>query len=124
MNWLAVGLGTIAFFAVGALWYGVLFGRRWRAELGIEGPPSAMAMVLTLLAEAVVVTMLAHLIARTGPTPHVKLMMAFGFGATIMTPAVAINYLYQRRSLVLFLIDAGHFIVGMMAVGAVFVALG
>jgi len=31
MNWLAVGLGTIAFFAVGALWYGVLFGRRWRA---------------------------------------------------------------------------------------------
>ncbi len=26
-NWLAVVLGALAFFVVGALWYGVLFGK-------------------------------------------------------------------------------------------------
>ena len=41
-----------------------------------------------------------------------------------MTPAIGINYLHQRRSLTLFLIDAGHFIFGMAAVGLVFVLLG
>ena len=41
----------------------------------------------------------------------------------IMTPAIAINYLHQRKSLKLFLIDASHFVVGMAAVGLVFVLL-
>lgn len=128
VNWLAVGLGTLAFFGVGALWYGVLFGKRWQSEVGGVTAPSgggvARIMLLTLACEFVIVAMLGHLIARTGPTPHVVLMMAFGFGAMIMAPAIGINYLNQRRSLVLFLIDAGHFIVGMLAVGAVFIWLG
>lgn len=128
VNWLAVGLGTLAFFAVGALWYGVLFGKRWQAEAGVSAAPTGTAiariMGLTLLCEFVVVAMLGHLIARTAPAPHVVLMMAFGFAAMIMTPAIGISYLHQRRSLGLFLIDAGHFIVGLGAVGAVFIALG
>lgn len=128
VNWLAVGLGTLAFFAVGALWYGVLFGRIWQREAGVNVPPTGVAvariMLLTLLCEAVVVAMLGHLIARTSPAPHVRLMMAFGFAAMIMTPAIGINYLHQRRSLTLFLIDAGHFIVGLLAAGAVFAWLG
>jgi len=52
------------------------------------------------------------------------MMMATGFGLAIMSPAIGINYLYQRKSLKLFLIDAGHFVVGMAAVGLVFVLLG
>ena len=128
VNWLAVAVGTLAFFAVGALWYGVLLGRRWQREVGLSAPPQGAAMVrimlLTLLCEFIVVSMLAHLIARTQPPPHVRLMMAEGFAGAIMIPAVAINYLHQRRSLALFLIDAGHLLAGMAVVGAVFVALG
>jgi len=128
VNWLAVALGTLAFFLVGAVWYGALFGRTWQRAVGITAPPQGAAMarimLLTLLAEFVVVAMLAHLIARTQPPPHVRLMMAEGFAGAIMTPAIAINYLHQRRSLVLFLIDAGHLLAGMAAVGAVFAWLG
>jgi len=127
VNWLAVALGTLAFFLVGALWYGVLFGRIWQREAGLSQPPQGAAMarimLLTLLCEFIVVAMLAHLIARTQPPPHVRLMMAEGFAGAIMIPAVALNYLHQRRSLVLFLIDAGHLLAGMAAVGAVFVWL-
>lgn len=127
VNWLAVAVGTLAFFVVGALWYGALFGKLWQREAGVSAPPAGAAMarimVLTLLCEFIVVAMLAHLIARTAPPPHVRLMMAQGFAGAIMIPAIGINYLHQRRSLALFLIDAGHVLVGMAAVGAVFVWL-
>jgi hypothetical protein len=49
------------------------------------------------------------------------MMMATGFAAGVMIPAIGINYLYQRKPLALFLIDAGHFLLGMAAMGGVFV---
>lgn len=127
VNWLAVALGTLAFFAVGAIWYGVLFRSRWQREAGVGDPPqggaAARIMLGTLLAEFLVVWMLGHLFARTDPSPRAMGMIAIGFGAMIMAPAIGINYLHQRRSLALFLIDAGHFIAGMAAVWVVFAAL-
>jgi hypothetical protein len=128
VNWLAVGLATAAFFAVGAVWYGALFNARWRAAAGAGEPPRGLAlaqvMLGTLACELLVCSTLAHLIARTQPAPHVIFMMALGFAATVMIPAIGINYLHQRKSLALFLIDSGHFLAGMAAVGSVFVLLG
>ncbi len=43
--------------------------------------------------------------------------------AAIMVPAIAINYLFLRRSLTIFLIDAGHLVAGMLALGGVFILL-
>ena len=127
INWLAVALGTLAFFAVGALWYGVLFGKAWQRETGVTERPKgagvARVMGLTLLAEFVVVLTLGHMFAFLRPDDHAKLMIATGFGLAIMTPAIGIDYLHQGKSLKLFLIDASHFIVGMAVVGLVFVLL-
>ena len=127
MNWLAIGLGTLAFFLIGALWYGLLFGKAWQAETGVteapQGAATAKVMGGTLLAEFVVVVLVAHMFDFLDPKPHGKMMLATGLGAAVMTPAIAINYLHQRKSLKLFLIDASHFIAGMAAVGGVFVLL-
>ena len=127
INWLAVLLGALAFFAVGALWYGVLFGKPWQRETGITEPPNgagvARVMGFTLLAEFIVVLTLGHQFAFSDPSDRGKMMIATGFGLAIMAPAIGINYLHQRKSLKLFLIDASHFVVGMAAVGAVFVLL-
>jgi hypothetical protein len=128
VNWLVVILATLAFFAVGALWYGVLFRAAWQREARIGDPPQGAAavriMLGTLLCEFVVVAMLGHLFARTDPSDRAMWMIAIGFGAMIMAPTIGINYLHQRRSLKLFLIDAGHCVAGMAAVCAVFVVLG
>lgn len=127
VNWLAVVLGALAFFVVGAVWYSLLFSKAWQKESGVtsgQGTSLPKLLVLTFLLELVVSATFGHLLARTAPSPHVIMMMAVGFGLTIMTPAVGINYLYQGKSLKLFLIDAGHFIVGMAALGSVFVLLG
>jgi len=130
MNWLAIVAATLAFFAVGAIWYTALFGKAWQREVGLTSEQLAggrnmmLVMGACLLLEFVVVLMLGHLFARIDPSDRAKMMMSVGFGLAIMAPAVGINYLYQRRSLKLFLIDAGHFVVGMTAVGLVFVLLG
>src|SRR5687768_6229026 len=127
MNWLAIVVATLAFFAIGALWYGLLFGKAWQAETGVterpQGAGVAKVMLGTLLAEFVVVVLVGHMFDFLDPEPHGKMMLAVGLGLAVMTPAIAINYLHQRRSLKLFLIDASHFIVGMAAVGGVFVML-
>jgi hypothetical protein len=51
VNWLAVGAGTIAAFALGMLWFGPLFGKAWAAgSHGISRPEqipvAAMALQL------------------------------------------------------------------------------
>jgi hypothetical protein len=130
INWLAIVLGTVVFFAVGAVWYSALFAKAWQREVALssEQLTNGRNMMLTMgtcfVLEFIVVATLGHLFAFLQPGDHVKMMIATGFGLTIMAPAVGINYLYQRKSLKLFLIDAGHFVVGMAAVGLVFVLVG
>ena len=117
--------GSAAFFVVGAIWYGVLFGNAWQKAAGLqdadlEGANMPLICGLTFLFEMLIAMVLWHLIARTGAAPHVVMMMSIGFAIGIMVPAIGINYLYQRKSGMLFAIDAGHFILGMAAMGGVF----
>jgi len=119
--------GTAAFFAVGALWYGVIFAAPWQRAACLSNTQlrdgNAMPLIfgLTFAFEMLIAMVLWHLIARTDPKPFVVMMMATGFAIGVMIPAIGINYLYLRKSLTLFLIDAGHFLVGMAAMGGVFV---
>jgi hypothetical protein len=118
--------GAAAFFAVGALWYGVLLPKPWQRAAGLTNTQlregnMALIFALTFAFEMLIAMVLWHLLARTDPPPHVVMMMAVGFAGGVMIPAIGINYLYLRKPLALFLIDAGHFLFGMAAMGAVFV---
>ena len=129
INGLGVVLGAVAFFAVGALWYSVLFGKAWQRELGLSdeqlkaGFNMPLVFGVCFLLELLIALTLAHQYAMTSPSDRAKMMIAIGYGIGLMAPAIGINYLYQRKSLKLFAIDAGHFIVGMAAMGAVFALL-
>ncbi|MCK0099857.1 DUF1761 domain-containing protein [Qipengyuania sp. S6317L1] len=117
--------GATAFFVVGAIWYGLLFGKAWQKAAGfsdeeIQSGSILLIFGLTFLFEMLIAMVLWHLIARTGAAPHVVMMMSIGFALGIMAPAIGINYLYQRKSGVLFAIDTGHFVLGMAAMGGVF----
>ena len=111
---------------VGAIWYGVLFGKAWQKAAGlsdeqVQSGSIAVIFGLTFAFEVLVAMVLWHLLARTNPAPHVVMMMAVGFAGGVMIPAIGINYLYLRKTLTHFLIDAGHILVGMAAMGGVFV---
>ena len=125
---LTIVLGAVAFFVVGALWYGPLFGKAWQRAAGVtdeqvRGGNMALIFGLAFAFEWVVSLMLAHQFAMTSPSDRGKMMIAVGYGLTLMVPAIGINYLFQRRSGKLFAIDAGHFVLGMAAMGAVYVLM-
>lgn len=129
INYLAVVLAAVAFFAVGAVWYTVLFGKAWQRALGMSdaqlrgGTNIAVIYGLAFLCELAIAWILGHMFARTAPSPRAMMMISTGFGLGVITPAIGINYLFQRKPLKLFLIDAGHFILGTAAMGGVFIAL-
>ncbi len=133
INFVAVLLAAVAAYAVGALWYGVLFGKAWRAALGIVpgqspkvGPKVGMPAMLgghfvLILLSAL---LLGHNFARLPGIPgHLYFMMSGGIAAFFVVPALWINYLYQGQSRKLALIDAGHWITAYLAMGTVFWAL-
>lgn len=118
--------GTAAFFAVGMVWYGLLFARLWQRAAGLtntqlQAGNLAVILPLAFAFEMLIAMVLWHLLARTDPPAFVVMMMAIGFALGVMIPAVGINYLFLRKPLALFLIDAGHLLCGMAAMGAVFV---
>jgi hypothetical protein len=118
--------GAAAFFAIGALWYGLIFAKPWQRAAGLTNTQlqtgnMALIFALTFAFEMLIAMVLWHLLARTDPPSHVVMMMAVGFAAGVMIPAIGINYLYLRKPFALFLIDAGHFLTGMAAMGGVFV---
>ena len=87
-----------------------------------EATMQALASLPRPQIEMLIEMVLWHLLVRTDPPAFVVMMMATGFAIGVMIPAIGINYLYQRKSLALFLIDAGHFLFGMAAMGGVFIS--
>lgn len=133
INLMAVFAAAAAFFLLGAVWYGPLFGKAWKSEQGWDGTGfpgprtrngTAVIFGLAFLFELLVALMLGHSVARSSGAAHLVMMMATGFGAAIMVPALGVHYLFQQRTGKLFAIDAGYIIVGMVLMGGVFVALG
>ena len=129
MNWLGVVLGAGAFFAVGALWYTVLFGKAWQRATRLSdeqlktGANMPLIFGTCLLLELLVSLTVGHMFAFTSPSDRSKLMIAVGLAVGIMSPAIGICYLYLRKPLKLWLIDTGHFIFGMAALGGVYALL-
>ena len=124
VNWIAVVVAALAFFALGAVWYTALFGRRWAkaASIDWDNPGGNMPLIfgMTLLLEIVAATAIAIILHATGLEGwqgglHLGLILGLG----IVTPAVAINNLYQRKPFALTAIDAGHLTLGLILAGVI-----
>jgi len=129
MNWLAVVVATLAFFTVGAIWYTALFAKLWQREVGLSdeqlttGRNMMLIMGTCFLLEFIICLTVGHMFDFLEPNDRAKMMITIGLALGVIAPALGINYLYMRKSLKLWLIDVGHFVAGMAAVGAVFVLL-
>jgi hypothetical protein len=125
MVYLEVLIAAVAAFLLGFAWYTVLFGKAWQAETGItaESAQSGVAMThgLAFLMMAVLAYGLNLMIGYHQPEEQTLTHGAFHgvqLGGVFGLPAVAINYLYQKKSLKLFLIDGGYLLAFMALMGA------
>ncbi len=128
INVWAVLAGTLALWVLGALWYSpVLFGKIWQKEIGFkeEGVTKVnMATVfgLSFLAMLFMVWALNFVINSHKPE-SVSLLSGLHYGAfmgfffAMMT--IGVNYLYQRRSVTLWLIDGFYMVIGLGIAGMI-----
>ena len=119
INWLAVLVAGIAYFLLGAIWYSVLFGKKWKsynaslADAADAKKGAAGIMIFSLLLMIVCALGLAIIAKRYGIfgwSGGLKLGLLTGicFAAT----AVHISYVYEKRPLGLHLINGLYNILG------------
>lgn len=122
INWLAVLVAGIAYWAIGALWYSVLFGKKWMAYTKMDpNDPNAkkgvaliftgslVMMIITALGIAILVNRL-DLTACWMSGAKLGAITGLLFGST----AISISYLYEKRPFGLYLINCGYTVVGNM----------
>ncbi len=116
-------IAALAFFALGGVWYTVLFGKAWRAEMGVSEEeaagksPDPLMFVWSILVALVIAGTLAKLIGSCGTEYGLK--VGAGVGAGIGAAILAQNYVYESRSIRFFLINAGYVVIGLAMMGAI-----
>jgi len=122
VNWSGVALGALAAYAVGFLWYGVLFDDQWRS-LSTADPAllnSPRALVAGFLAVLLSVFGLDWVIRRTGSLgwfsgARVGLAAALFFGLAV----AANDFIYGIKDMGLLLIDFGYILLWFAVAGCI-----
>lgn len=111
INWLAVVAAAVSSFVLGGLWYSALFAKPWQRAAGfsdaqIKGGNMALifggSFVLALIASATFAMFLGQVDLTTGA------LYGLCAGLFWVTASFGINYLFERKSLTLFLINGGY----------------
>jgi hypothetical protein len=129
VNWLAILIAALAKFAIGGAWYSPpVFGPGWGAIVGVspEAFKSRMlrAMIVDILASLVLAWVLANVLKFTGaiglvPGVRVSFFLWLGF---VATPLISTT-VYEGRSMALFGINGGYWLVSMLVMGGIIGAL-
>jgi ABC-type sulfate transport system permease subunit len=137
MNPLALLAGAIAAWLFGAVYYGLL-AKPWVRSLGMtmeefkqkqaanKGKPRFyLPFILSFVAELIMAVVLSGILVHLGMfTARAGIISAlfcwFGFVLT----TIAVNNAFTGRSLMLTVIDAGHWLGVLVIIGAVIGALG
>ena len=133
INYLAVLVAAVAAWVLGAVWYTTL-SQPWLAAQGKTKadmkPPASRAaavgpFVLVFVAELIMAWMLAGILGHLG-TLNVKDGVISGaacwFGFVLTTTAT--NYVFQKRQVMLTVIDTGYWLAVLVVMGAIIGAFG
>jgi hypothetical protein len=124
VNWLAALLAGFAGFAVGAAWYSpVLFAKLWQREAKLTDEDLAKGSPLVPMAGALVLSIISAIVFAMflGESPGVRFATLAGFAAGLfwVGASFGISYLFERRSLAHFLVNAGYHTLQFTTIGLV-----
>jgi len=128
LNWLAVILAAATAFAIGGLWYSKrAFGNAWMLEVGLTDEMigrANMALIFggTFALQLVAATALAFFLG-SGSDWLIGLQAGLLVAVCWIATAYGITYFFEQRSLRLYLINAGYYLVLFAAMGTIIGAL-
>ena len=124
VNYLALALAVIASMAIGAIWYSTL-EKLWLRATGltkerIEEEGGAIGYMIAFLSHALMAYVLIGVIYHSGKVTVMNGLMSalFIWGGFVLT-SMAVTHRFQLRPWSLTLIDAGHYLLIMLAQGAI-----
>ena len=123
LSWLAIVIATVASFVFGFVWYNLLFAKRWAKENGFaedSGRNANMVKIfgLSFLLMFFAAFNLAMFIGK-GSGVHFGAMAGFLAGLGWVFTFLGVIYLFERKSLALFLINSGYSVLSLTLMGLI-----
>jgi hypothetical protein len=124
INFLAVLAAAVSAFVIGGVWYSpILFGTAWMRETGLSDEVLRKRSMGMVFGTSFVLSLIiaGNLAAFLSGPPDVKWGATAGALAGIgwVATAMGITYLFEAKSIKLFLIDAGYHAVTFIVMGAI-----
>jgi uncharacterized membrane protein len=122
LNWLAIIVAAVSAFMLGGLWYSpLMFVNKWMKETGITQESTKNANMLKLFGFSFILSFIASfflaMFIGAGAGGAVGALAGFMAGFGWVFTFLGIIYLFESRSLALFMINAGYSVVSMTIMG-------
>jgi len=125
LNWLAIAVATIAWFAFSAIWYSVpplsaAWQRASKVDVSGDGPPLALLFIPTLIGYFVTTIVIGLIVAATG-TAEVSdaiilgVTLGVGFGAV----GALVNQVYEGKGSTYWLINGVNAVIAYSIVAVI-----
>ena len=123
-NWIAVLVAALSSFIIGGLWYSpLLLGKTWLNASGLteadlqKGNPAVTYGVSLILCIVIALGLSAFVAAGAGW--KVGLHHGVTFSLVFVAASFGVNYLFEKKSLKLFIVNAGYHVVQFAVIGIV-----
>ena len=125
LNWIAIVVATIAWFAFSAIWYSVPpLSKAWataaKVDVTADGPPLAVLFIPTLIGyfvTTVVIALIAEAIGATEVMDGVSLGAALGVGFGAV--GALVNQVYERKGGSYWLINGVNAVIAYVIVAVI-----
>lgn len=124
INIWAVIVAAVLSFVLGGLWYAPgVFGLAWQREVGLSDEQLKQSSQAKIFGGSFVLSLLGAWVFAMflGPAPGLGFATGAGFAAGLawVAGSFGISYLFERRSLKLWLINGGYHVVQYTLFGAI-----
>jgi hypothetical protein len=125
LNWLAVAVATIAWFAFSAVWYSIppvsqAWAKAARVDTSGDGPPLAMLFIPTLIGYFVTTVVIGLLVAGLGAgTLADGIVLGAVLGVGFGMVGALVSQVYESKGSAYWLINGINSVIAFAIVGAI-----
>jgi hypothetical protein len=124
-EWLPSLIAALSAFILGGLWYSpVLFGKAWQREAGLSDERLKNSNTALVFGVSFILCLIAavafSMVIGTEPSFFMALHSGIGVGLAWVATSLGVNYLFELKSLKLWLINAGYHTAQFTIYGLVF----